>query len=352
MTTSPRKQLPFEHWPEADQVAWTDLFREGDLLDGQCTACHWAAATRRTNLKHYARWLGWCAATGRLDAATQPCDRASREAIESFARALLAETAPRTAASGMIGLKCVLQRMAPEADWSWLKSLTNRLDSWAVSSRAPRLFHMTATEMFERALVELKRLSVIPAPKPRTLMAYRDTLIVALLLACPLRLRNLAMMELGRHLVRIGDEWHLRFEPGETKTGQPLHLIVPAALTRFMDEYLERIRPAFPGVGSHRCVWAAQKGRPMAEETIYDRVVQTSERLFGTALNPHAFRTLAATLLAETSPEDALRARPLLGHRQFATTEQFYIRANQLSAARRVADALQRIRDAKPDGLV
>jgi len=72
----------------------------------------------------------------------------------------------------------------------------------------------------------------------------------------------------------------------------------------------------------------------MAEETIYASVMATSAQLFGTALNPHSFRSLAATLLAETSPEDALHARPLLGHRQMETTEKHYIRASQLSAAR------------------
>jgi integrase len=87
----------------------------------------------------------------------------------------------------------------------------------------------------------------------------------------------------------------------------------------------------------------------MAEETIYASVMATSRRLFGTALNPHAFRSLAATLLAETSPEDALHARPLLGHRQPQTTEKHYIRASQLSAGRKVAVALQKIRDVEED---
>lgn len=83
----------------------------------------------------------------------------------------------------------------------------------------------------------------------------------------------------------------------------------------------------------------------MAEQTIYASVMQTCERLFGAAINRHAFRSLAATLLAVTSPEEALHARSLLGHRQMKTTERYYVRANQLSAARKVAQALQEIRD-------
>jgi integrase len=352
-----RKLRPYAEWPASDRAAWENLFLEGDLLnDHTGTALHWREATRKTNLKHYARWLGWCAAQGRLDAACldgnyAPWERATPAAVEAYARALLAEMGPRTVATSLIGLKCILQRMAPEADWSWLRRMTSRLDRWATPSRVQRRPEQAAPELFAIARGELKRLSRIPAPKGRERQAYRDVLLVAFLLACPIRERNLAIVELGRHLVRVSGDWHLRFEPEETKTGQALHLVVPAALTPYLDDYMARIRPAFPGAATHAHVWPAQKGRPMAEETIYASVMATSKRLFGTALNPHAFRSLAATLLAESSPEDALHARLLLGHRQPETTEKYYIRASQLQAARKVAEALQAIRDAQPERL-
>nr|WP_245218966.1 site-specific integrase [Rubellimicrobium aerolatum] len=204
---------------------------------------------------------------------------------------------------------------------------------------------LPSPELLDVTLGELERLSGLVHLSARDLWDYRDTFIVALLLACPIRLRNLTMMELGRHLVQQGDEWHLRFEPHETKTGQPIHLILPAALDPYLEAYLSRIRPAYRGADTHNRVWVAQKGRPMAYETIYSRVTMATARLFETTLSPHAFRTLAATLLAETSPEDSLHTRPLLGHRQFATTEQFYIRASQLRAAQNVSQALLAIRD-------
>lgn len=341
------KHLHFERWPAADRAAWNAMFREGDILNDAGTACHWAASTRHTNMMHYARWLGWCAGVDRLTDAAAPHDRVTPEALESYARSLLAAVAPRTVATMLIGLKCVVQRMAPDVDWSWLKALTNRLDSWAPSSRMICLPTMPAPTMFAHAIAELDRLSQEAVLTPRVVTAYRDTLIVGLLIACPIRLRNLTLMAVGKHLSREGGAWHLRFTSTETKTRQPLHLIVPDALTPFVDEYLARIRPPFPGADSHDRVWAAAKGEPMAYETIYNRVRVTTQRLFGAALNPHAFRTIAATLLAETSPEDTLHARSLLGHRKPTTTEQHYIRASQLDAARKVTAALQAIRDSK-----
>ena len=129
LLTRPRKQLPFEDWPKTDQAAWEGLFREGDLLDDAGTALHWSAATRFTNLKHYTRWLGWCVAEGRLNNEGSPAERVTPGIVEAYARTLLAEVAPETLASSLIGLKCVLQALAPDVDWAWLKRLTNHIKS-------------------------------------------------------------------------------------------------------------------------------------------------------------------------------------------------------------------------------
>jgi integrase len=342
---SSRVALPVTEWPAADRAAWEALFREGDLLDGRGEAAHWAPATRKTNQSHYARWLGWLAASDLLDADATPAERATPALVTDYARSLLDRVAPRTAASALIGLKCVLQRMSPDAEWGWLKDMSNRLDSWAVPSRARRTGDLDAGGMFARVLAELDACAAGPLAMRRDQIRFRDTLILSLLIACPVRLRNLAMMEIGHHLLEVGDQWRLRFDASETKTRQPIDLVVPDALAPWVCVYLDRVRTAFPGAAAHPRVWIACKKYPMAEETIYMRVRMRSLELFGVALSPHEFRTIAATALAESSPEDALYARPLLGHRQPETTAKHYIHASQLKASRQVADALVRIRD-------
>jgi integrase len=319
-------ELPLAAWPEADRIAWSDLFRIGDLLDGQGAAVHWAEATRRTNAKHYARWLGWLAANDLLDVDVPPWRRVIPARVKAYARSLINRLAPRTVASALIGLKCVVQRMRPDHDWRWLKDLTNRLDRWAKPSRDNRDRALPASDIFTRVLADLGQRVRGPLEKRRDQLIYRDTLIVAILATCPIRLRNLAMMRLGDHLYQLGPEWRLRFDGGETKTGQPIHLVIPIEIAPFLAIFLEKVRPVFPRAADDSHVWPACKGK--------------------VALSPHAFRTIAATFLAESSPEDALYARPLLGHRQSQTTERYYIRASQIDAARTVTAALRRARDA------
>jgi integrase/recombinase XerD len=89
------------------------------------------------------------------------------------------------------------------------------------------------------------------------------------------------------------------------------------------------------------------RGNPLAYESIYARVIKETQRLFGVDINPHTFRTIVATWLAEQSARDALFARPLLGHRSPATTERHYIRASKIEASRRVSDAIIELRDAQ-----
>lgn len=225
--------------------------------------------------------------------------------------------------------------------------MANRLDQWALPSRPIKVPATSAREMFEVAVAALCRFSLRPLTT-RTCLAFRDTLIVSLLLACPIRLRNLTMMELGRHLQRVAGTWHIVFDDRETKTGQALHLLAPSAIAPHIEFYISSVRSRIPNPHKTQRVWMASKGKPMAQETIYGRVRRTSDVLFGTPLNPHAFRSIAATALAEASPEDALYARPLLGHRQPATTEHFYVRASQIRSSRIISQALIEARDTLP----
>lgn len=96
--TGARIELPLADWPVADRAAWEALFREGNLLDGRGAAVHWTPATRRTNAKHYARWLGWPAMNGLLNPDVAPWERASRDHVEAYARSLIERVAVGTMA--------------------------------------------------------------------------------------------------------------------------------------------------------------------------------------------------------------------------------------------------------------
>jgi integrase len=86
------------------------------------------------------------------------------------------------------------------------------------------------------------------------------------------------------------------------------------------------------------------RGRPLTAHSLYCRIIVITKRLLGRSINPHLLRDCAATTLSTRSPDDALTAAALLGHRNFRTTERYYIRANQLEASRQVGMLIDRIR--------
>jgi integrase len=339
------RQIPLHEWPELDRVAWERLFADGDIFDetiGQ--ARQWRPATRKSNQKNYGGWLGWLIDTGRFDEHARPEDRATPENVRAYAEYLMEGRSKRTVASYLIGLKCVLIRMAPERDWQWLREITTRLDVWAGNPEKPYPSPLPANEMFAIVLAELERLKAVEHPKLPQRLAYRDTLITAFLMFCPVRIKNITGIEIGTHLRHVGSEWRLYFEGEETKNYDPLSFVVPDAIVPHLMHYIETIRPGFGRAANEsNRLWLAIKNAPLAENTLYQRIVALTGLLFGAPISPHQFRPIAATFLAETSAADSLRARPLLGHRSGATTAAHYIRASSIEASRNVSAALVEI---------
>jgi hypothetical protein len=130
-----RRYLAFEAWPGADRAAWAAAIAEGDILDGQGPAAHWAAATRRTNIQHYARWLGFLLAEGRLFDNLRPEQRVARDAVRAYIARLEAEIAPRTVVSALVGLKVMIKAMVPHTNWRWLADVCNALNRSALPRR-------------------------------------------------------------------------------------------------------------------------------------------------------------------------------------------------------------------------
>lgn len=75
----------------------------------------------------------------------------------------------------------------------------------------------------------------------------RDGLMILLLTYHPVRISNFAALELGRTIFDLGSEFEVRFPPCEMKTGRAFSFKVADALRPKLRDYVECIRPQFPG---------------------------------------------------------------------------------------------------------
>jgi integrase/recombinase XerD len=317
-----RRYLAFEAWPSGDRAAWRAAIAKGDILDGQGPAAHWADATKRTNLEHYSRWLGFLVAEDRFREDLSPDERVTPDAVRAYVARLQDEIAPRTVVSALVGLKVVIKAMAPHANWRWLADVCSALNRRS-SPRMDKRARMRPTgEICAAALAELSRLNRTALRRRIDRVAFRDTLMLAILVARPLRLRNLTGIRVDHHLVRQGEVLLLCFTAEEVKNRRPLEHTLPDSITPFLQIYLERIKPSFLKGRVSDAPWLGFEGQPLTAHSVYGRIMLVSKRLLGVAINPHLLRDCAATSLSTVSPAAALSAAALLGHQSFATTER------------------------------
>ena len=100
---------------------------------------------------------------------------------------------------------------------------------------------------------------------------YRDGLLIALLIACPMRIKNLANLIIGQHLVLDGCAYGLKAQGRGDQDRQALRACVPNELTGYIDEWLWFHRPALQlmaaagaSVGSAAGrLWIDRWGQPM-----------------------------------------------------------------------------------------
>jgi integrase/recombinase XerD len=337
-----RRALPVSEWPEPDQRAWRQAIAEGDVLDQRGPATHWRAKTKCTNIQHYGRWLSFLAGRGPLNAKVHPAERVTASSVGAYNEHLKTIVAPRTRLSMLVGLKVMMKAMAPDRSWRWLQDTCNRVQRVAEPSKDKRSRIRSTPELFSAAV---KLLESLPpgALDLRNAIRYRDALMLACLATRPLRVKNFTSIVIGRHLRDIDGRWLLTFPAAEMKTAQPIEFYVPAELVKWLERYLLEVRTAFPEAATTQQLWLNRDG-VVAPGFVYARITKLTYKLFGVRINPHLLRDCVASSLALVSTDAARAAASVLGHRQFSTTERYYIQANNLEASRRVNDVLARAR--------
>jgi integrase len=83
----------------------------------------------------------------------------------------------------------------------------------------------------------------------------------------------------------------------------------------------------------------------MAEYTVREVITETSRSTLGVPINPHMFRTAAATTSALYAGDNPHLASAVLHHTHPTVTQENYNRASCISAGRALRDVVQRFRD-------
>jgi integrase/recombinase XerD len=348
-TDPSRRCLPVSEWPDADQGLWHRVTGPVDLLDeNRSNGSAWSSPTTHKNRRGYGRWLCFLRHTGTgLDGL--PMDRVTNELITSYVKLLRAQGAKPYTQSGRIAeLLSVMLAFAPDRDWSWLKRKVNylvRLAEEAHETSAPPLL---APEIAAKAAAALSRLANHERLRLHEAVAYRNWLMVLLLVVVPLRLKNFTALSIGKDLRKTGDSWEVCVAGRNTKTRRPIRAPVPISVGVNIEFYWGLVRPLLLRGHQSDRLWLNWTGGEMSEHSVYLMLTQFTGKQLGHRINPHAFRHVGATSISIMKPEEIDSARALLGHSSSKTTLQHYVAADSIIASRRHAAIIRQLRRSLP----
>jgi integrase/recombinase XerD len=176
---------------------------------------------------------------------------------------------------------------------------------------------------------------------------YRDGLLIALLISCPMRLKNFAGLMVSQHLAFDGHDYRVNLTAAETKTGRPYVAAVPPELTPYIERWLQVYRPlplranaTRATVNIEKHLWIDRSGKPMTSHAIHEQIKLRTKEAFGDGIWPHLFRDCAVTELVDSAPEEIGIAPELLAHARLQTTQKHYIQAQGMTAHRRVQELI------------
>ena len=198
----------------------------------------------------------------------------------------------------------------------------------------------------QKVLVNLPQVIVHHIDTNRTARARKTGLATAalaieLLLAAPLRLENLRQINLDRHLLKVGDTFHLVVASEEVKNGAELEFVLPAETTRMIDWFIAHHRRSDAG---NRFLFAGVSDRPKHQNTLRSQIMSAVKAFTGLAIHPHLFRHIAGSMFLSQHPGAYEVVRQVLGHRNIETTARFYTGQEERRARQHFQDTIQKLR--------
>jgi hypothetical protein len=201
------KCAPINDWPERDRKSMIAPLQPGSILDNPGALSHLRAPSVRLLRYSYGCWFRYLLSQNLLDPDRSCIDLLSPDLLREYVAMLRNNFASITVANSVdqLGqLACVFQ---PESNWDFMQKVVKRLRRSAqplkdINTRCPpsiKLYEL-GLKLIENA--ESRR------NRGRQAKAFRGGLIISFLAARPLRLRNLAMISLDKHLrLRGGTYW-------------------------------------------------------------------------------------------------------------------------------------------------
>ncbi|WP_429910797.1 hypothetical protein [Glycocaulis sp.] len=339
-------------WPEADRRLWAAAREPADFLDEEGPASSWAPSTLAKIEYDYGIWLGWLDRTGQLDPAALPHRRVDRDRVRRFIAVYAPGRAEGTMASVAGNIAAFIRCATPPHGLDWLDALAVRLKKRARPARAKSPRMSSVRELLSLGLDLFSEGTEMMADGPSLdgAVRMRDGLVILMLVARPIRRRNLCGMRLSETVFVTERQVRADFPPSQTKAGNRIAFSYPGWLRPLIDAYLAEARPILrnnphsSGGEDEGWFWLTRKGTPLDPAYATTRIPRLIAARTGRATSLHLFRHCAATEIALRDPEHVGIVKDVLQHCSMKSGQAYYIQARMAAALDDWADVIAEIR--------
>ncbi len=331
------RSLPLEAWPAADRAAWLAAIEPGVRLKRGGKASHMLPVTQNDLSRRYGYLLDFCKRRGILDMAAPAAGHVTSTVIGEF----LAELSERVGSVTVYGTIHKVRRAAeiinPQVDFGWLKELENDLDR--VKRPRPKHHRLVDADLIVAGgLHVMDEILLIEQPSWHDALRYRDGLMIALCAMCPIRLKNIAGLRIGKSIFKANNTWWISLSDNETKEKRPDERQVPEILTDYLDQWCELKAQVLPP--SEDALWASRYVGAIGYLRVEKVITRTTHELFGKPVNPHLLRDCAVHYIATQTGDRMGVAVAVLNHRDPRTIEKHYNKGASIKAAQAYQDIL------------
>lgn len=184
-------------------------------------------------------------------------------------------------------------------------------------------------------------------PRHKALLAQMAVALEISQLA-PMRARNLAAIEIGRHLTFVGDgrgEYAVVTIPEEeTKTEIALEYPLMPETARLIRRYIGHHLPVL-SPGQSRFLFPGRTGGAKATNTLSTQIEETIRSSIGHRVNIHLLRHFAAMIYLQAHPGAYEAVRRLLGHAIASAALDMYVGLENAAAVRHFDEIILRLRE-------
>ena len=193
-----------------------------------------------------------------------------------------------------------------------------------------------------------KRLDGVKSPTIAQALEMQAAAALEFLLKAPLRIENVAKLDLERHIRRPGGglpgTWLIHFDGHEVKNGNQIDLELNEATSALLDHYVTMFRPVLLRKGACSALFVNMHGDPKTKESLAKQLKKLIKREVGVKWNPHIVRAHAGWMLLEEQPGRHRRVQQILGHSSMDTTTSYYLGMEREASFRAYDEVVERRR--------